>query len=97
VIDMDTINCQTRDAVAPVRTLPWIDVPTSRWQSMPGSMTVGAQAPVVGGLHATTMLAAGTYLVADLPITTEIDVRVLRAGADHKFSTRLGPTASPPV
>lgn len=94
---MENSICQAVNALATVRALPRLAAPSTTWQPLPRTLAVGAQSPVIARVRGTIMPAAGTYLVADLRTTTDSDSRVICAGADHKFSTRLGPTASPPV
>jgi hypothetical protein len=94
---MENIICRPGNALAAVRALPRLAAPSMTWQLLPRTLAVGALSPVISRVRATIMPAAGTYLVADLRTTTASDTGVICAGADHKFSTRLGPTPSPPV
>jgi hypothetical protein len=86
---------QANNAAASVRSrAPFAGV--IRWQRMPQTVVAGHQPPTATRVRS-TILPAGTYLVTDLRPTTDSAVRFSCTGADHKFSTRLGPSASPPV
>ena len=93
---MENTTVQATNAVAAMRALPSAASP-ARWS--------GAQLAAVMGEGSPTRVAARLRSMAGvgygcLSVTTTIGQAVsVRCDhdADHKFSTRLGPTASPPV
>ncbi len=101
---MDINMFQPADtAVATMRTLPWLTTSSTGWRQLP--VRSRALVPAEALDHATSMPAVGAYCVSGVSIcgarariTQDQSATVLVAtGADHKFSTRLGPSASPPV
>jgi len=96
-METNTIG-QPGNAWAPMRALPWRVESSNSWQAMPKSAVSGAQAPTVTCDHATAMPAVGIYAApARAALTTDRVAQLCVQGVDHKFSIRLGPTASPPV
>jgi len=91
------ILTQADTAVATMRTLPWL---TTSVSARPAARQAGpetAQRAIslpVGGYDCDIELVSG----ADTDRTkTNAIADVWGMDVDHKFSTRLGPTASPPV
>ncbi len=88
---MDIINADVPVSAA-VRTLPWIGAAGGDWRQGPGYARLrGTGMPMCArdGVH---LRPCGTPVAM---ATTLSGVPVLRA--DDKFSTRLGPSAGPPV
>jgi hypothetical protein len=91
---MDTNLGQAATAVATVRRLPGL----APWQFLRPIGSGTSAAPVQVTLKGRTLPTAGTYGVSALATTmTACVTDVLGVDADHTFSTRLGPSASPPV
>ena len=96
-METNTIG-QAGNAVAPMCAIPWRVESSNSWQAMPKSSVSRTQAPTVTRDHAIAMPAVGIYAVPARAALTTVRVAQLSVqGVDHKFSTRLGPTASPPV
>lgn len=92
---MDTNLGQAATAVATVRTLPPLTAAWRLQRPMGSEMSV---APVQVIVQGRTLPSAGTYGVSAPTATmTTCVTDVLGIDADHKFSTRSGPSASPPV
>jgi hypothetical protein len=91
---MDTNLGQAATAVATVRTLPRLAADWCFLRPTGSGMSV---APVQVVAQGRTLPSAGTYGISGLTSMTTCVVDVLDIDADHKFSTRLGPSASPPV
>jgi len=95
---MESINGQAGIAVATVRALPWQATSTDAVQPRLAQAGSGAQAPTGTRIHTTSMPGVGGYRVSTLATTIDrFGWDLCVQTADHKFSTRLGPTASPPV
>jgi hypothetical protein len=94
VNDMDSNTIGQADiAVATMRALPWRVKSSSSWQPLPKTAASGAQT----GVHAIALPVVGSYVVSAPAATNDRVAQLCVMGADHKFSTRLGPSASPPV
>lgn len=91
-------------AVATVRTLPWFITPSTSWRQVV-SVRSGVLASTEAPDHAISMTAVDAYracgvIVAGMCVGITQDqaaAGLVATGADHQFSTRLGPSASPPV
>ena len=94
-MDSNTIG-QAHDAAATMRALPWRVMSSNSWQALPLTATSGAQIPALARIRATVTPGVGSY-VASTPAAATDRVALCVMGADHKFSPRLGPSASPPV
>jgi hypothetical protein len=89
---------QAANAVASVRALPWTVSSSTSWRSLPltAELQVGTRSIACDSMSA--MVGVTGYRMSGISATTIDRVApVCLKGADHKFSTRLGPTASPPV
>ena len=94
----NNIIAQAATAVAPVRALPRFVSSSSSWRSMPmtSELQVGTRFLACDRIPA--MVGVTGYRMSGISAaTTDRIAPVCVKGADHKFSTRLGPTASPPV
>ena len=95
---MDSINGQAGIAVATMRALPSQVTPINATQPRLGHAGFGAQAPTCTRISTTPMPGVGGYRVSASATTIDrFGWDLCVQTADHKFSTRLGPTASPPV
>jgi hypothetical protein len=94
-MDSNTIG-QAHNAAATMRALPWRVMSSNSWQALPLTAISGAQIPALARIRAIVTPGVGSY-VASTPAATTDRVALCVMGADHKFSTRLGPSASPPV
>jgi len=99
---MASININLADnAVASMRALPWLSTPSASQRARAMTAWPAAAAPVQIQVHASSMSGVGAYRLAGDPIsgvpsTIKTDL-AWNTCVDHKFSTRLGPSASPPV
>jgi hypothetical protein len=87
-------------APATARALPSLTLsPSVRCSQMSGPAMRPAPVRIPASADDSVVYAVGTPVgLGTLATTIDQDVLVLRDwDADHKFSTRLGPTASPPV
>jgi hypothetical protein len=91
------IVTQADTAVATMRTLPWLTT------SVPARAAARQVAPETA-LRATSLPVGGYDCAIELVSGADTDrtktnsiADVWGMDVDHKFSTRLGPTASPPV
>ncbi len=93
-------------AAATMRTLPSLSTLSSSWHQQPMPVRSGAAlAPTQARVHAIAMPAMDAYRASGVTIssmcagiaTDQVATLCVGTSADHKFSTRLGPTASPPV
>ena len=94
-MDTNTVG-QAHDAVAIMRALPWRVMSSNSWQALPMTAASGARIPALARDHAIVTPGVGSY-VDSTPAATDRVAQFCVMGADHKFSTRLGPPASPPV
>jgi hypothetical protein len=94
---MENINSQADNAVATMRALPWPATSTNPWPASIRTAARGLQTPTSACDRTMSMPGMGSYGVSVPAATTASVVRLCTKGADHKFSTRLGPPASPPV
>jgi len=95
---MESINGQAGIAVATMRALPWQVTSTNAGQPLLRQTGSGAQAPTGTRIPTTSMPEVGGYRVSTLATTIDrFGWDLCVQAADHKFFTRLGPTASPPV
>jgi len=96
---MDSNLTQTDTVMATMRTLPWLPISVSACavarQNAPETALRAISLPVAGYDCAIELLA-GADADTDPTKTNQI-ADVWGMDVDHKFSTRLGPTASPPV
>jgi hypothetical protein len=95
-MDSNTIG-QADNAVATMRALPWRVPSSNSWQALPLTAASDVRTPALARDHAITTPGVGSYVVSIPAATTDRVAQLCVMGADHKFSTRLGPSASPPV
>jgi hypothetical protein len=96
-MDSNTIG-QADNAVATMRALPWRVTSSNSWQALPLTAASDARTPALARDHAIAKPGVGSYVVSiPAAATTDRVAQLCVMGADHKFSTRLGPSASPPV
>jgi hypothetical protein len=99
---MENIISQADTAAATMRTLPWLAPSGDARSPAPRDGRCGSEAPTMTRPRAISTSAAGSYVVSALlagtcaAITTDHTI-AWGMDVDHKFSTRLGPSASPPV
>ena len=103
---MENINISQADsAVATMRTLPWLTTPSTAWLHQAVTARSVVAAPVQIRDRAISLSGVGSYRLGGDPIsgvrsvitTDQAATLMWDACVDHKFSTSLGPSASPPV
>jgi len=103
-MDSNTINVAD-NAVATMRALPWLSTPSASTRARVMTAWPAAPAPIQIQVCTASKAGEGSYLPAGAlfsgmrtVIKTDLAVDLAWATCvDHKFSTRLGPSASPPV
>jgi hypothetical protein len=94
---MENTISQADNAVATMRALPWLVTSTNSWRALTRTAALGLPTPTPACDRTISMPGMGSYGVSVPAATTASVAQISIKGADHKFSTRLGPTASPPV